>query len=72
MAHKIWSDEQEQWEEANDERIIELQTNMVKSGATVPLPPIKSTGDIPLPKGVNEGDTLWMMFNEKLDLDRAR
>lgn len=72
MAHKVWSDEEEHWVEASEERVAELQAAMVTSGASVPLPPIKEAGEIPLPEGVEPGDTLWMTFNEQLNLDRAR
>ena len=73
MAHKVWSDEEEKWVEASVERIQELQANTVKPGSSVPLPPVTGRPDtIPLPDGVDDGDTLWMTFNEQLNLDRAR
>lgn len=76
MAHKIWSDDEDKWVEASDERVSELQTNMVKPGSAVPIPPVKpmqtETESWPLPDGIEEGDTIWMVFNEQLNLDRAR
>lgn len=74
MADKVWSDGEEQWVPATMQRLAELKGNQVKAGNTVALPPITHpvNATIPLPEGVEDGDTLWMEFNAELNLDRAR
>lgn len=75
MAHKIWSATYGKWVEASEERVQELQSNMVQPGMHVPLPPIPTQEDpnaLPLPDGIDAGDTVWMTYNDQLSLDRAR